>query len=883
MNNAFKLFLNRLISTRTLNVAKAIIATALITTAGVSHSQSFTPSPQQIEQFKNLPRAQQEQLAKQMGFDLSMLESAKSGSKNNKQESEIDFVERDLDTKEVSAELAKQSVVEKSTAKLTPFGYDIFESREQATQPSANIPVPSNYVIGPGDSVKLQLFGKEAGSYELAVNNEGNIDIPDLGPLNVAGTSFSELKELVKQKYEQQKIGVTPYISMGQLRTIQIFLVGEVYQPGPLVVTGLSTITTALINSGGVNKIGSLRNIELKRNGKTVSKFDLYDLIVYGDTANDIRLEQGDVLFVPTAQNIVSVDGQVRRPAIYEMLPTETVADLFKLVGGFLPSADKNSMQLIRGGSSNGLSIINLAANDKASMRKALQNGDFVRVPKANQEFSNAIVVNGAINLPNIIADSGLTLKDLITKRTLLSNTDLEYALVARKDRFDTQTTIIQFKPIDVINGNFDLVLQAFDELLIFNRVGQNVVKGVAGEVVDGNLKASQDDLKSNDADYLQGVEAKRFTTEAFEKASTADFSRKALLAPLIARLKSEATNKDSVQLAEITGQVKYPGNYPLPQLPNLQSMLSAAGGLTEAAHLESAEISSVIFVDGISTVRHTNINLIEQLLLPAVQQVAVKSKDVVNIVRIPQWFENNTIELKGEVVFPGRYQISEGEKLSSIIARAGGLTNSATIQAAVFSREELKEKERKNIEKAVQDLREQLANNNLSNNQFSRTIDYQNATDVLNDLSDVEPLGRMVINLKDIVAGINSADITVKNGDVLSIPNITPAVSVIGEVFVTTTYMYRNDLTVSDYIQLAGGVREYGDESKVYIVKADGSVSVPENDFWFTGGSEGLLEPGDTIVVPRDVTNYDNISLWQGVTQIIYQSAVALAAIGSL
>jgi protein involved in polysaccharide export with SLBB domain len=670
---------------------------------------------------------------------------------------------------------------------------------------------------------------------------------------------------------------------MGQLRTIQIFLVGEVYQPGPLVVTGLSTITTALINSGGVNEIGSLRNIELKRNGKTVSTFDLYNLIVYGDTADDIRLEQGDVLFVPTAQNIVSVDGQVRRPAIYEMTADETVADLFKLVGGFLPTADKNSMQLVRGGSAEGLSIINLAVNDESAMSKKLQNGDFIRVPKANQEFSNAIVVNGAINLPNIIADSGLTLKDLITERTLLSNTDLEYALITRKDRFDTQTTIIQFKPIDVINGSFNLALKAFDELLIFNRVGQNVVAGVAGEVVDGNLKASQDDLKSNDADYLQDIEASRFTTDAFEKPSTTDFSRKALLAPLIARLKSEATNNDEVQLVEITGQVKYPGNYPLTQVPNIQSMLTAAGGLTEAAHLESTEITSVTLVDGISQVSHSNISLINELLKPASQQVALKSKDVVNIVRIPQWYENNVIELKGEVVFPGRYQISEGERLSSIINRAGGLTKSATAKAAVFSREELKKKEKQNIDKAVEGLREQLANNNLSNSQFSRAIDYQNATKVLNDLSDVEPSGRMVISLDDIIAGNVLLDIIVKDGDSLTVPNVTPAVSVIGEVFVTMTYMYRKGLTIEDYINLAGGVREYGDASKVYIVRANGSVAIPKNDFWFSGDSQTMLEPGDTIVVPRDVTNYDNISLWQGVTQIIYQSAVALAAIGSL
>ncbi|WP_412971508.1 SLBB domain-containing protein [Glaciecola sp. MF2-115] len=866
------------------SILKSVFTVLLLSVySSTVYSQSFVPSQKQIEQFKNLPRAQQEQLASQMGFDISMLDANSNDFKVNNQSNQVDFVERNLDSKKVSAELAKQSVVETSTAKLKPFGYDIFESREQATKPNNNIPVPPNYSIGPGDSVKLQLFGQETGSFQLEVNNEGNIDLPDLGPLNVAGTTFTELKELVKQKYEQQKIGVTPYISMGQLRTIQIFLVGEVYQPGPLVVTGLSTVTTALINSGGVNEIGSLRNIEIKRDGKTVSKFDLYELIVFGNTTNDIRLEQGDVLFVPTAQNVVSVEGQVRRPAIYELKDTETVADLFKLVGGFLPSADTKAMQLVRANSKDGLTIVNLSLSDSKIMNKVLRNGDFIRVPKAHHEFNNAIVVTGAINLPNIIAETDLSLKDLITKQTILTNTDLNYALVARKARFDKHTTIIQFKPLDVLSGEFNLNLQAFDELIVFNKVGQNIVGGVAGEVVEGNLKASQDDLKNRDSAYLQKVESSRFTTDTFAKRETTDFSRKALLAPLIARLKNEADNNHPVKLAEVTGQVKFPGVYPLSNSSVVGDMLVAAGGLTEAAHLEQSELTSVKILDGVSSVTHKSISLIKQLLLPKSEQLKLESKDILNVVRIPQWYENNVITLNGEVVFPGSYQVSEGETLSSVLARAGGLTDNASIKAAVFTREELKEREAENIGKTVEDLREQLANNNLSNSQFSRSIDYQNATAVLDDLTNVKPIGRLVIDLEAVISGDSTADILIKNGDSLTIPNITPAVSVIGEVFVSTTHMFEESLTVQDYIQLAGGIREYGDDSMIYIVKANGSVVVPESNFWFSSGSETYLEPGDTIVVPRDVTNYDNISLWQGVTQIIYQSAVALAAIGSL
>lgn len=847
------------------------------------NAQSFIPSPQQIQQFKNLPRAQQEQLAKQMGFDISMLDQVNGQGKQQNQVDEVDFIEREVDNQKVSKELSKQSVVEENTANLKAFGYDIFKARDEAIQPSSNVPVPSNYIIGPGDSVKLQLFGKESGDFELVVTNEGNVDLPDLGPLQVAGASFQELKRLVKEKFEQQKIGVTSFVSMGQVRTIQIFLVGEVYRPGPLIVSGMSTITTALINSGGISEIGSLRNIELKRNGETVANFDLYDLIVRGDTSNDIRLEQGDALFVPTVSNIVSLEGEVRRPAIYELKSNETISDLLRLAGGLLPGANSNSLQLVRKHPEAGLSISNVNANDAKVLNWELLNGDFLRVPKANLEFNNAIIINGAINAPNIIADTGLSLSDLITLQTLYSNTDLDYALIVRKQRLENRSTVFQFKPSDVLAKRYDLKLQAFDELLLFSRVSQNSATGLQGDIVEGNLQTSSDDLKTEQADYLQDIEINRFTSQSFSRESSKMFNRTSLLSPIIARLKSEASDSHPVQLIEVNGEVKYPGVYPIPSTISLSKVINAAGGLTESAHLENAEISSLRLSNGVMDVEHKRVNVLKQLLLAEADQVKLQSKDVLSIVRIPQWNESNKIELRGEVVFPGVYQIKDGEMLSSVINRAGGLTDKASVEAAVFSREELKDKERDNIEKAIDDLRQQLANNNLSSNQFTKVIDYQNANLVLDDLTKVEPLGRMVIDVGSIVSGKGNNDVALKNGDLLIVPNITPAVSIIGEVFVTATHRFDDALTVDDYIELAGGVREYGDASSIYIVKANGSVVIPHSNFWFSEQGDNPLSPGDTIVVPRDVTNYDNITLWQGVTQILYQSAVAIAAVKSL
>ncbi|MDT0593660.1 SLBB domain-containing protein [Glaciecola petra] len=860
----------------------SILTMVLLLTIKNVLAQSFVPSAQQIEQFKNLPRSQQEALARQMGFDLSLLDGAQQAQASVQQEE--DFVVREVNEEKISEQLAKQSIVEEQTKELKPFGYNLFNARNEIISPSTNTPVPSNYIIGPGDSIQLQVFGKETGSYELVVNSEGNIDLPDLGPLMVAGANFQELKTLVKSTFDEQKIGVNPFVSMGKVRTIQVFLVGEVYRPGPLVVNGLSTVSSALLNSGGVNDIGSLRKIELKRQGKTITTFDLYDLIVLGDTSKDIRLEQGDVLFVPTAKNIVSLDGQIRRPAIYEMLDGESFTQLIDFAGGLLPTADQDSLQLIRFVDDVGLTISNVSARNKSLKKMQIKNGDFLRVPKATLEFSNAILISGAINLPSVLADTGsLKLSNILTEQTLMANSDLQYSIIARRSKFGQKTEIIQFKPIEVLSGDFDLELQAFDELIVFDRIAQNNAGGLIGKVTGGNLRTSQDDLKSDEASFLQKVERNRFTTKVFGNEKSDNFSRRALLAPIISRLKSEASESNPVRLVEITGEVKYPGVYPLAEEFSLSKALNAAGGLTEAAHLESAEVTSIEFNSGAADIVHKRINLLHQLVLPDSQQIKLQSKDVLNIVRIPEWYENNSVELRGEFVFPGTYQISRGETLFDVVKRAGGFTSNASLGAAVFSREELKTKEKDNIDKAVDDLRQELANNNLSNSQFSRTIDYENATKILEDLTSIEPVGRMIIDLEKIASESLDADVELKNGDLLVVPNITPAISIIGEVFVSTTYRYDDSLSLDEYIKLAGGLREYADESKTYIVRANGSVFVPESSFWFSNENSVMLLPGDTIVVPRDVTNYDNISIWQGVTQIIYQTAVAIAAIGSL
>ncbi|MFQ5668808.1 MAG: polysaccharide biosynthesis/export family protein, partial [Candidatus Binatia bacterium] len=232
--------------------------------------------------------------------------------------------------------------------RLKQFGYDLFAGAPTTFAPATDIPVPADYVIGPGDTVQVQLFGKENAEHSLQVTREGVLNFPGIGPISVAGLSFAELKRDLRQRISQQMIGIKSSITMGPLRSIRVFVLGEAHRPGSYTVSALSTMTNALFVSGGIQSIGSLRDIQLKRSGKLVRRLDLYDLLLHGDTSGDVRLLPGDVIFIPPIGRTVGVAGEVRRPAIYEIKGEKTVAEVLDLAGGLLPTAYPQASQLVR-------------------------------------------------------------------------------------------------------------------------------------------------------------------------------------------------------------------------------------------------------------------------------------------------------------------------------------------------------------------------------------------------------------------------------------------------------------------------------------------------------------------------------------------------------
>jgi len=885
-------------------------------------------SAQQIEQFKKLPKAQQEQLARQMGIDLSSLESlsnlpssSKSASKNPDNYSGNQNFDQYGNPVVEKNESDKQFVGQDADKKLELYGSELFSRAAGSLEPTSGVPVPSNYLIAPGDQLVVQLFGKEDEEYMLEVGRDGNVIVPRLGPITVATKSFAEVKSYLSEQIKKQIIGVEVSVTMGVLSTIRIFVVGEALNPGAYNVSSLSTITHALVVSGGVSEIASLRNIQLKRAGKLVTTLDIYDLLNQGDTTNDILLRSGDVIFIPPIKRSVSVDGQVRRPAIYELKNEHTLADVINLAGGKLPQGYASTISIQR--FVNGSRVQITSALD--SLETKIIDGDTILIPEVSSFLSGSITLIGAVARPGDYQwKSNLRIRDIIgdVQKDLLEFADLSYVLVLREINRNRDIEILQTSLFDdSISGDLNnLVLQPNDKIVVFSKNENEMLadttlsdmafskkeltkkeKELWQERIEkklfwksiGLMDDKLDPLLAESETYaLQNQPIIQLTDEEKEQVleykNYGFFSRKRLLAPILEKLNQQARMGSPLQTLEIAGEVKVPGVYPLTKNATIKNVVVAAGGFTESTYLKKSEITrSEISSDGTAQIRHISFSPSDIWQTSAENELALQSKDRINIFATPSWQQELTVRVKGEVEFPGEYSIRRGETLGDLMERVGYLTKYGDADAAVFTRETLKQQEKENLQKLAGELRKQIASISLRKQTGAGSIvSYDEAKKLLKDLTDVEAVGRLVIDFNGILAGVKKDDVILEDGDILYVPGKSQSVNVIGEVYVPTSHMFTDGISFNDYISKSGGYRASADKQRTYVIRANGSVFVPDDgsNFWFSSNKTQLnIKPGDTIVVPLDSDNVDNMTLWANATQIIYQLAVAVAAIGSL
>ena len=753
----------------------------------------------------------------------------------------------DPDLADFAVRLTLLRLVPSGNAALKPFGYDLFEGVPSTFAPVSDIQVPVDYIVGPGDTVDIQLYGNEPSRYELTVQRDGKVNFPKLGPIMVSGMTFDAARAVIEEHVAKQLIGSHVSVTMGDLRSIRVFVLGEAEKPGSYTVSGLSTMTNALFVSGGVKKIGSLRNIELKRNGRLVTTLDLYDLLLHGDTSGDRQLLPGDVIFIPPLGSTMAVDGAVQRPAIYEIKGEKTVAQAIDLAGGLLPDADEKLGQLERILPSRMREMRNIDLASALGRGTEVANGDKLRIPAIRPTLENSVVLTGYVFRPGQFEyHAGLRLTDVLgSLDELRPNADQRYIMIRREVPPD--------ETVQVLSADLRRALAA---------------RG----------SAADPELRPRDKIYV------------FDLSS----DRERILRPLIRELQLQATPEMPEQVVSIDGRVKAPGHYPLEPTMHVSDLIRAGGSLEDSAFRGDAEITRYAVADG--GARKTTLIPVDLLAIRRGEvgaDVLLQPYDVLVIKPIPQWVEPGTIELAGEVRFPGKYPIHEGETLSSVLHRAGGFTDLAFEEGAIFIREELKKREKDQLELLANRLQSDLAALSLEAVASSAATGGGGGAaqglavgqQLMNQLRDTKPVGRLVINIDRVVKGPvgGPEDVVLRDGDKLMIPKKTQEITILGEVQSPTSHVFEAGLTRDEYIARSGGTTQKADRKRIYVVRANGDVISGERSGWFRRSRSVEMRPGDTIVVPLDTERIRALPLWQAVTTIIYNLAVALLAVRSV
>lgn len=720
------------------------------------------------------------------------------------------------------------------TAALEPYGYDLFERRRTAFTPSDDVPVPVNYVIGPGDSVNVQLFGNQNSEFFLTVSRDGVINFPEIGPINVGGLTFDALRETITERVAERMIGVRASVTLGELRSIRVFVVGDVERPGSYLVSGFSTITNALYASDGVKPIGSLRNISLLRDGTTIATLDLYDLLLRGDTSGDVRLQPGDAIFVPPIGPTVAVDGEVRRPAIYEITSEASISELITLAGGFNANANRSAIKLERVVPNRGMTVQDVDLTADSPSPVTVRNGDTIRVLANLEQLEDAVRLTGNVYNQGLYEwFPGMRLSDVLpSPEWVRPMSDLNYVLIRREIAPNVSSRVLSADLAGIwarAPGTEDVPLEPRDTVYVFN-------------------------LESG---------------------------RQQIIGPILEELEVQAPSNEPLPVVRVAGQVRAGGEYPLERGMRIGDLVRAGGGLMASAYTLAAELTRYAVIDG--EYRETElltVDLAAALRGDEAADLLVMPYDYLNIKELPRWRGEASITLRGEVVFPGTYPIRRGEALSSVLARAGGLTDEAFPEGSVFTRVELRDREREQLETLARRVETDLASLSLSDPDNSNAI--TTGQSLITQLRDAVPTGRLVIQLDQIVAGRAGADILLRNGDELLVPQTTQEVTVLGEVQYPTSHVYERGLDRDEYIAKSGGVTRRADERLIYVVRANGEVVAGGRARWFRRGSGMDVRPGDTVVVPLDVDRVRPLARWSSVTQVVYNLAIAAAAVNS-
>ncbi|HPW34868.1 MAG TPA: SLBB domain-containing protein [Syntrophorhabdus sp.] len=635
----------------------------------------------------------------------------------------------------------------KISTNIRQFGYDLFRQPPSTFAPADRIPVGPDYVIGPGDELRITIWGNIEGQWTVVVDMDGKITLPKVGTIGVTGLTFGELKTTLNKELSRYYTNFQMNVSMGPLRSMRVYIVGNAAKPGAYTISSLSTLVNSLFEAGGPNKTGSMRDIQVKRNTHTVVRFDMYDFLLKGNKTKDVRLMPEDVIFIPPVGPLAGIAGNVKNPAIYELKGETRLLDLIEMAGGLSGMAFRGRVQVQR---------------TQTNEFRTVFEGDLIDVEKNAEK--NFLIKDGDLIKVFSVAD--------------LKNTVTITGAVQNAGEYGVESGVTRVRDIISMSGGLQYYASSQMEIT--------------------RVKVTQ-----------SGPQTERFVIDAF-KAMEGDPANNVLL-----------------------------------------------------------EMNDYLFVR-----------------------------------TVPEWQLYRTVIVGGEVKYPGMYTITRGERLSSVLERAGGFTNFSHLRGAVFTRERVRQLQQKSLEELAERLERELITESASRTGAAvsveeveaKKLEMEQRKQFIESLKKVKATGRMTIWLAHLrLLKGSEYDIELEEGDTLYIPAENKVINVVGAVMSNGSFIYNEKWGYEDYVQMAGGYSRHADEDNVFVMKVDGSARKLSRGFmnwsplkkrWEIAGfneSRGVLEAGDSIVVPDRLERTAWLRNLKDITQILANAGVAAATIAVL
>ncbi len=713
--------------------------------------------------------------------------------------------------------------------RLRRFGSDAFEfgSGNMNLLPM-DLPVGPDYVLGPGDNLIVNMWGGQSARLTRTIDRQGQIALPEAGTVAVSGLTIAQAQSVIQKALGTQFQNERVELSLGRVRTVRVYVVGDVQRPGAYDVSSLSTAVNALYAAGGPTSRGSLRTLKQYRGKELVQQIDLYDFLLHGVRTDLKRLMPGDTVLVPPVGPQVAVAGMVRRPAIYELQGNQDLKDVLAMAGGVLASADLKEIRVERVMAHTSHTMLRVQVADGASdVNKlpalAIQDGDSVQVSPILPYNEKVVYLEGHVFKPGRYAwREGMTVSDLIHSYQDVMPEAADHAEVVRLVPPDLHPETVAFNLADELVGNDPVALQPFDTVRVYGRYQIDPPK------------------------------------------------------------------------VSIFGPVLRPGSYPMSAGMTAADLVRMAGGFRRSAYQQKADLSSYTVQNGQKVLlRHSEIDLAKALNGDKAADAALAPGDVVGIRQLTGWNDiGASITINGEVRYAGTYGIEDGERLSSVLKRAGGFRADAYPQGAVFDRVQVRQLEENDRQEMIRRVETTMPTasqgvNGTSQDQLNLLqAMQQQRQEVLAALRSHPSRGRLVVKISSDISKWEGtpADIEVRAGDTLTIPKLPGFVLVSGQVYDPTGISYRPGKDAGWYLRQAGGATRSGDKKAIFILRADGSVVGDRRGTIFDGGLLSVkMHPGDSVIVPEKVVG--GSQLWRnimGSAQIMSSVALTGAVMGA-